>query len=160
MCLLTHGSVLLRIPPLRILAVYFLSDQTCNSWLNRVGAFSQTHRIFTSKWAILTSKSNSPQHRWSSYGTNFSDLHKMQLFTTLQGALALESAISPRTSEFLLLENGLKNQHLGAKCACRYWCGLVSWPSPGTELGMYRCMGTHRGPHIYICLCSYHLYKY
>lgn len=67
-------------------------------------------------------------------------------------ALALESTISPRSpSSFTLLEKGIRNQDLSAKCACCY-LGVPFW-----VLSAYRSR-----KYVYVEIYVYisHLYLY
>lgn len=54
-------------------------------------------------------------------------------------------------SRFLLLENGVRNQDLGAGCACRCWGVVISRPSQLIEQEMH----LHHLTHVYT-----HIHKY
>lgn len=49
---------------------------------------------------------------------------------------------------FLLLENGIKNQDVGSRCAHCYWDVIARRPSQLTEQGNM-CVGTNLCTHIY-----------
>ena len=53
----------------------------------------------------------------------------------------------------LLLENGFRNQNLGAECAHCCWGALDSWPSNVEQQTVCMCMLTHKYVHIYKCFC-------
>ena len=94
---------------------------------------------------------------------------RLQLFRALRGAWdllctfpapTLESAISPRISQCLLLESGILNQHFGARHASGCLCVPASRPSQRTELGISGCIWTRVYPYIYIYFCIYFLHIY